>query len=45
MLGLNPPLLTIAQADTYLKVLQTRQRMRVPLTTTDLLASDLGPWE
>ncbi len=31
-------------ADLFLQTLQTRQRMHAQLTSTDLLAGDLGPW-
>jgi hypothetical protein len=34
-----------AMADTYLQTLQTRERMHIPLTSIDLLAGDLGPWQ
>jgi hypothetical protein len=34
-----------SMADTYLQTLQTRQRMHAQLTSTDLLAGDLGPWQ
>jgi predicted nucleic acid-binding protein len=32
-------------ADLYLDTLRTRRRMRVALTSRDLLSRDLGPWE
>jgi hypothetical protein len=32
-------------ADTYLQTLQTRERMHIRLTSIDLLAGDLGPWQ
>jgi hypothetical protein len=32
-------------ADTYLQTLQARERMHVRLTSIDLLAGDLGPWQ
>jgi hypothetical protein len=32
-------------ADTYLQTLQTRVRMHIRLTSIDLLAGDLGPWQ
>ncbi len=35
----------LAMADTYLQTLQARGRMHAPLTSIDLLASDLGPWQ
>jgi hypothetical protein len=33
-----------ATVDLYLDTLRARNRMRVGLTTTNLLAGDLGPW-
>ena len=33
-----------ATTDLYLDTLRSRKRMRVGLTSTDLLAGDLGPW-
>jgi hypothetical protein len=45
LLTLSPAVLTVAHADTYLTVLRERDRMHVPLTATDLLAGDIGPWE
>lgn len=38
--GIDP-----GMADTYLKTLQTRERMHIHLTSIDLLAGDLGPWQ
>lgn len=35
---------TTAPVDTYLEVLRARGRMRVPLTSIDLLAGALGSW-
>jgi hypothetical protein len=32
-------------ADTYLQTLQARERMHIRLTSIDLLAGDLGPWQ
>lgn len=32
-------------ADTYLRTLQSEQRMHVQLKSADLLAGDLGPWQ
>jgi hypothetical protein len=34
-----------AMADAYLETLQTRDRMHVPLKSTDLFMGDLGPWQ
>jgi predicted nucleic acid-binding protein len=34
-----------SMADTCLQTLQARQRMHAQLTSTDLLAGDLGPWQ
>jgi len=34
-----------AQADTYLQTLLARGRMHAKLTSIDLLAGDLGPWQ
>lgn len=34
-----------AMADTYLQTLQARERMHAQLTSIDLLAGDLGPWQ
>jgi hypothetical protein len=34
-----------AMADTYLETLQARDRMHAQLTSIDLLAGDLGPWQ
>jgi hypothetical protein len=38
--GMNP-----ATADTYLDTLRARGRMHAQLTSIDLLAGDLGPWQ
>jgi hypothetical protein len=50
--GVITQILTVAasgadptMADTYLQTLQARERMRVKLTSIDLLAGDLGPWQ
>jgi hypothetical protein len=32
-------------ADTYLQTLQARKRMHAALSSIDLLAGDLGPWQ
>ena len=34
-----------AMADTYLRTLRARERMHAQLTSIDLLAGDLGPWQ
>lgn len=34
-----------AMADMYLQTLQARERMHAQLTSIDLLAGDLGPWQ
>lgn len=34
-----------AMADTYLQTLRARERMHAQLTSIDLLAGDLGPWQ
>jgi hypothetical protein len=35
----------VGLADTYLETLRTRGRMHAQLTSVDLLAGDLGPWQ
>lgn len=50
--GVVAHLLTVAgsgvdptMADTYLQTLRARGRMHAQLTSIDLLAGDLGPWQ
>jgi hypothetical protein len=45
LLTLNPAPLTVANADTYLDQLRAQGRMHATLTSTELLAADLGAWE
>jgi len=45
LLGVAGSGVDAALADTYLQTLRARRRMHVQLTSIDLLAGDLGPWQ